>query len=398
MSDTLQFDTLTVHAGEPEERPRPTVMPVYTSSSYIYASTDALDEAFAGGGSFYQRNGNPTNRAFEDACAALEGAKGAVAFGSGMAALHGALLAAGVRAGDSVVAARDLYGITAKLLREVFAAMGVTTHFVDTTQPEEVRAAVELSHPRAVVCEALSNPLLKVADVAALAKIAHTDHAALIVDNTFGTPWLFQPMALGADMVMHSATKYLGGHGDALGGVVAGTREYLKPLRTAATVVGAVLGPFEASLLLRGLKTLALRMERHNSNAMDLAKWLSEQPQVGTVHYPGLKSHAQHDLAARQFGGRGYGGMVSFELKGSRRDQATRFIDSLRLALPGPTLGDVTTLVMYPAIASHRAFTPEQRQGLGITDGLIRLSVGIENVNDIRNDLAHGLTALAQDA
>lgn len=398
MAENLQFDTLTVHAGEPEDRPRPTVMPVYTSSSYLYGSTEALDAAFAGAGPFYQRNGNPTNRAFEDACATLAGAGGAVAFGSGMAALHGALLAAGVRSGDTIVAAKDLYGITAKLLREVFTAMGVTTHFVDTTHTDEVREMVERARPRAVVCESLSNPLLKVSDVSALAEIAHAEDAALIVDNTFGTPWLFRPLSLGADMVMHSATKYLGGHGDALGGVVSATEPYLKPLRTASTVVGAILGPFEAALLLRGLKTLALRMERHNSNAMSLAQWLSQHPQVECVHYPGLKDHPQHDLAARQFGGRGYGGMLSFDLKNGNRDRAAKFIDSLTLALPGPTLGDVTTLVMYPAIASHRAFTPEQRKDLGISDGLIRLSVGIENPEDIRRDLARGLDALAADA
>jgi cystathionine gamma-synthase/methionine-gamma-lyase len=398
MNDTLHFDTLAVHAGEPAERPRPTVMPVYTSSSYLYETTDALDAAFAGAGPFYQRNGNPTNRAFEDACAALEGAEGAVAFGSGMAALHGALLAAGVRAGDSIVAARDLYGITAKLLREVFTAMGVTTHFVDTTDAAAVRSAVSDFQPRAVVSESLSNPLLKVSDVSALAEAAHAENATLIVDNTFGSPWLFSPLALGADMVMHSATKYLGGHGDALGGVVAAAQPYLAPLRTAATVVGAVLGPFEAAMLSRGLKTLALRMERHNANAMALATWLETHPMVDRVFYPGLPTHPQLEIAARQFGGRGFGGMVSFDLKNGNRENAGKFIDALTLALPGPTLGDVTTLVMYPAIASHRAFTPEQRKDLGISDGLIRLSVGIEDPEDIRADLERGLDALSADA
>jgi cystathionine gamma-synthase/methionine-gamma-lyase len=330
----------------------------------------------------------------EDLVAALEGAEAAVACASGMGATT-ALLFGLFERGDHVVAARDLYGITAKLLREVFTALGVSTHFVDTTDAATVKRAVEQHHPRAVICESLSNPLLKVSDVAALADIAHAEGAALVVDNTFGTPWLFQPLTLGADMVMHSATKYLGGHGDALGGVVAATGPWLKPLRTAATVVGAVLGPFEASMLSRGLKTLALRMERHNANAMALASWLDAHPMVERVFYPGLPSHPQHALAERQFGGRGYGGMVSFDLKDGNRERAGKFIDALCLALPGPTLGDVTTLVMYPAIASHRAFTPEQRAELGISDGLIRLSVGIENAEDIRTDLSRSLDRLA---
>jgi cystathionine gamma-synthase/methionine-gamma-lyase len=392
---TLHLDTLAVHAGEAETRPRPSATPIYTASSYAYETTDDLDAAFRGAGAFYSRNGNPTTEAFENACAALEGADGAVAFGSGMAALHGALFAAGLKAGDSIVAARDLYGVTVRLLNEVLGASGVSTVYVDSTDLDAVRAAVSGSGPKALLVESVSNPLLKLANVAALAEIAHAAGATLIVDNTFASPALLQPLALGADMAMHSATKYLGGHGDALGGVVCAGAPFLKPLKTASVVVGAVLAPFEAAFLLRGIKTLALRMERHSSNALAVAQWLQSRADIARVYYPGLASHPQATLAASLFGGRGFGGMVSFDLARADRATASRFIDGLKLALPGPTLGDVETLVMYPAIASHRSFTAEQRAELGIGDGLIRLSVGIEHPADILADLEGSLNALA---
>jgi cystathionine gamma-synthase/methionine-gamma-lyase len=394
----LHFDTLTVHAGEPEARPRPTVSPIYTASSYVYDTTDELDAAFEGAGPFYRRNGNPTTDAFAAACAVLEGAEGAVAFASGMAALHGALLAAGVKSGDTIVAARDLYGITARLLRQFFTDAGVMTIFTDLTDTQAAAEAITRHRPRAVICESLSNPLLRIADIEALAQMAHEAEAALLVDNTFASPALLQPHTLGADLVVHSATKYLGGHGDALGGVVTANSPYLPAVRAANIVVGAVLAPFEAALLLRGVRTLALRMERHSANAAAIAAWLSEQPEIARVHYPGLPWHPQHALAVKLFEGRGFGGMVSFELSGVGREGSARFIDSLALALPGPTLGDVTTLVMCPAIASHRAFTPEERVDLGIPDSLIRLSVGIENPDDIIADLGQALHHTAEAA
>jgi len=386
-----QFDTLAVHAGEAAERPRPAVVPIHTATSFGYDTTGQLDAAFTGAGPFYQRNGNPTTEAFERACAALEGTPGAVAFGSGMAALHGALLATGLRSGDAIVAARDLYGVTTRLLNEVFGDGGIRTHYVDATDPDASRAAIQRHKPKAVLVEAMSNPLLKIADIGTLATMCHNNGAALVVDSTFTTPYLVRPHALGADLVVHSATKYLGGHGDALGGVVSGAGEMLNAAKTAAVVVGAVLAPFEAALLLRGIRTLALRMERHCSNAAVVARWLETRQEVSRVFYPGLPSHPQHALARSLFGNRGFGGMVSFELRGGNRASVSRFIDSLRLAFPGPTLGDVETLVMYPAIASHRAFTAAQRHELGISDGLIRMSVGIENAADIVADIEQAL-------
>lgn len=387
----LHFESLTVHAGAPEQRPRPTVSPIYTATSYVYASTDDLDAAFMGEGAYYQRNGNPTTATFENACAAMEGAEGAVAFASGMAALHGAMVAAGVQSGDTIVAARDLYGVTSYMLRDTFAASGITTHFADLTDLDGAKAAIEAHRPRAVVCESLSNPLLRLADIERLAELAHAAGAVLVVDNTFPTPWLLRPHDLGADLVVHSATKYIGGHGNALGGVVTANGFLLDPLREASVVLGAVLAPFEAVMLLYGSRTLALRIARQNANAAEVARWLAEQPQVARVHYPGLPWHPQHALATRLFGGRGYGAMVSFELRENTRAAVSSFIDGLRLALPGPTLGDVTTLVMSPLIASHRGLTPAERAELGIADGLVRISVGIEHPSDIIADMEQAL-------
>ncbi|HEY3413824.1 MAG TPA: PLP-dependent aspartate aminotransferase family protein [Armatimonadota bacterium] len=392
------FETLAVHGGETGERPRPSTPPIYTATTFGYETTDGLDAAFTGAGPFYQRNGNPTTAAFERACAALERAEGAVAFGSGMAALHGALLGAGVKAGDTIVSGRDMYGVTVRLLNEVFAPAGVRTEYVDTTDLPAARDAISRLKPRAVLVEAISNPLLRLADIGTLAEAAHAAGSALIVDSTFATPYLVCPHELGADLVVHSATKYLGGHGDALGGVVTGSGEPLTGVRTANVVVGAVLAPFEASLLLRGLKTLSLRMERHCANAAAIAGWLETRTEVSRVYYPGLASHPQRELAGRLFGNRGFGGMVSFDLRDGGRRRVSRFIDSLKLAFPGPTLGDVETLVMYPALASHRALSAEQRAALGISDGLVRLSVGIEHAEDIIADIEQALARAGDPA
>jgi cystathionine gamma-synthase/methionine-gamma-lyase len=283
--------------------------------------------------------------------------------------------------------------VTVRLLDDVFSASGVTSHYVDMTDAAATAEAIQRHRPRAVLCESMSNPLLKLADVEALSDAARTAGAKVIVDNTFASPYLLQPHSLGADLVMHSATKYLGGHGDAIGGVVTAMDDLAKPLRIACVVAGAVLGPFEAFLLARGVKTLAVRMQRHCSNAAGLAVWLQARPEVARVYYPGVPDHPQRDLAARMFPGGEHGGMVSFDLVDATRQRVARFIDGLRLILPAPTLGDVTTLVMYPAIASHRSLTPEQRSGLGIGDGLVRLSVGIEAVDDLKADISQALEA-----
>jgi cystathionine gamma-synthase/methionine-gamma-lyase len=369
------------------------VVPVVHASAFYFERAEELDQAFDDPtlGSVYTRHGNPTMEAFEAAVAALEGAEVAVAFASGQAALHAALLAAGASYGGRVVAARDLYGGTLGLLGRVFEPLGVETCFVDATDLEQVRLALEEEPAAALLVEGISNPLLKVSDVAALAEIAHDAGALCVVDNTFATPCLLRPLAVGADLVAHSATKYLGGHGDVTGGVVAGSAVLGKRLREVARLVGGILSPAEAYKTLRGMRTLALRFERQCCNAQALAVSLAEHPRVGAVNYPGLPSHPWHEVATRVFEGRGYGAMVSFELAKGGRAEVFAFLDRLRLVTPAPTLGDVASLVLYPAMASHRSLTADQRRSLGISDRLVRISVGIEDPQDIIADVHQAL-------
>ena len=401
--------TLAVHAGErsTETTPlagpdagrsyMPVVTPVHHSVGYTYEDTEDLDAVFAGasGNPVYTRYGNPTVNAFEAAVAALEGGAAALAYSSGMAALHSALLAAGARAGTAVVAAQDVYGATYALLDRLLASQGVTVRFVDVADLHAVSAALQELKPVALLAETVSNPLLKVADLPALARLSHEAGAAFIVDNTFASPVLCRPLLLGADYVVHSATKYLGGHGDVLGGVVAVGRPELRgALNEVNKLLGANLAPQEAWLAHRGLKTLPLRVERQCRNAAIVAEWLNAHPQVAKVNYPGLPSHEQHALATSLFGGAMYGGMISFDLAGAGRAEVFRFMDALRLVQPATTLGDVYTLVLYPAMSSHRALEPETRRRIGIGDGLVRLSVGIEDAEDIVSDLEQALHAL----
>jgi cystathionine gamma-synthase/methionine-gamma-lyase len=393
-----RFATRAVHTGKGDLSGDfiPTTAPIYPSVSYHYEHMEDLDEVFARkrNGFLYSRYGSPTVAALEEATADLEGGEKGLAFASGMAAIQAVLLACGARAGSAIVAAQDLYGMTYALLDQVFRSQGVTVRFVDAVDIEAVdRACADLG-PVALLVETISNPLLKVADIEALARVAHTHGAALLVDNTFAASYLVRPLGLGADVVINSATKYLGGHDDVLGGTVATSRERFDDLLPVLKLTGANLGPYEAWLLLRGLKTLPIRMERHCENAAVVAGWLEGHPKVSRVFYPGLKSHPQHDLANRLFGDRGFGGVVAFEIEGAGREEVFRFFEALRLCLPAATLGDVHSLVLYPAHSSHRALTPEDRQRIGIGDGLVRLSVGIEAVEDVIEDLTQALEVL----
>jgi len=394
-SATRQLATRAVHAGAHPPRPdfTPTVTPIHPSVTYYYEQMEDLDGVFAGTqpGYVYTRYGNPTVAALEEAAAALEEGESALAFASGMAAIYTALLAVGARAGSAVVAARDVYGATYALLDRLMRSQGVTTRFVDVADLEAVETACAELQPVALLAETISNPLLKVADLPALADVAHRHGAVLLVDNTFATPCLVQPLNLGADVVIHSATKYLGGHGDVLGGVVVASQARRADMLEALKVTGGNLGPQEAWLVLRGIKTLPLRMQRHCENGLAVARWLEAHPQVSRVNYPGLPSHPQHALAEQLFGGRGYGGMVSFDLAGADRERVFRFFEALRLCIPATTLGDVQTLALYPAHSSHRALSAEERARIGIGDGLVRLSVGIEAVEDIIDDLEQAL-------
>jgi cystathionine beta-lyase/cystathionine gamma-synthase len=397
-SNTLNLATRAVHAGTRLPHPdyTPTVTPIHPSVTYCYDRMEDLDGVFGGTrqGYVYGRYGNPTVTALEEAVATLEDGEAALAFASGMAAIHAALLAAGARAGSAVVAAQDVYGATYALLDKLLRSQGVSVRFVDATDLEAVENACRELKPAALLVETISNPLLKVADLPALADIAHQHGSALLVDNTFATPFLVQPLSLGTDIVIHSTTKYLGGHGDVLGGIVVTSHARRAKLFDVLKVTGGNSGPHDAWLVLRGIKTLPLRMQQHNSNGLAVARWLQTHPKVSSVNYPGLVSHPQHQVASRLFGPRGYGGMVSFVLSGAGQSRVFQFFESLHLCVPATTLGDVHTLVLYPAHSSHRALSSEERNRIGIGDGLVRLSVGIEAVEDIINDLDQALAGL----
>lgn len=392
--------TVAVHAGERGPRPAfdPVSTPIHMSVGYVHDTVAEMDRIFAGeqDGYVYPRYGSPTVAAFERAVAALEGAADAVAYASGMAAVHAALLGAGLGAGECAVCAGDVYGATYALLAQTFRALGAEVRFVDISDLVAMRSALAECGPAVVMCEVISNPLLKVADVPVLAELAHGVGARLVVDSTFATPYLLRPLEHGADYCVHSATKYLSGHGDVLAGVVAvPTEEAGKDLRERQKLLGANLGPVEAWLALRGLKTMPLRVREQCRSATLIADWLLGREEVSRVIYPGLPTHPQYAEATRLFGGAGYGGMVSFELRGGTRERVFAFMEALKLVQPATTLGDIYSLVLYPAMSSHRALPPEERAALGIGEGLIRLNVGIEAVDDIIADLAQALVAAA---
>ncbi|MBA3614921.1 MAG: aminotransferase class I/II-fold pyridoxal phosphate-dependent enzyme, partial [Rubrobacteraceae bacterium] len=316
----------------------------------------------------------------------------AFAFASGMAATHAALAAAELTGGATVLAAEQLYGSTTTLLVQVFGASGVETRFVDAYDLGAVEKKVAELEPRAVVVETISNPLLRVADIAEISKITRAAGAALIVDNTFGTPYLQRPLELGADIVVHSATKYISGHGDLTAGVVAAGPPYAAAVEQLRKLVGGVLGPFEAWLAHRGLKTLPLRMGRQCENAREIASSLASHPKVAKVNHPSLGAHPDHATAGRVLSDTG--GLVSFELAAEGREAAFAFLNALQLCVKAPSLGDIYTLAIHPATSSHRELSPSRRERLGVGENLVRLSVGIEHPQDIVSDLEQALDRL----
>lgn len=392
------YQTQMVHAGErlPQPPGKPSTTPLYTSTTYYHEDMVAFDHALAGHGYAYGRNGNPTNSALEVAAAAAEAGAGALTTASGMSAIYTAILAAGLTLGrplKHVIAARDMYGATTVLLRDFFAPYGVTIHTCDLTDLAALDALIAQHVPDVIYAEQLSNPLFRVVDMAAIAQRAQQCGARCVVDNTIATPIVQKPIPLGVDFVAHSATKYFSGHGDATGGVVVVRSDsYMGPLRHINATLGMVLGPFEALQILRGIKTMPLRVERQCANAFQIATWLAQHPSVATVHYPGLPTHPDHATAVRSLAG-SFGAMLSFELTHAHRVQA--FANALELVLPASTLGDIYTMISVPALASHRGLSPAERHARGITDGLIRMSVGIEHSDDIIADLAHAFTVIA---
>lgn len=392
------FSTRAVHAGERLKQGdyTPVTTPIMPSVGYTYESMDDLDAVFATTrpGYVYSRYASPTVAAFENAVANLEEGEAALAFASGMAAIQGALLAVGVRSGSHVVCAYDVYGATYSLFKRLFAELGVRTSLLDVSDLPAVEVALKEPATTALFVETISNPLLKVADIPALAELAHRHAARLLVDSTFATPFLFRPLRYGADYVIHSATKYLSGHGDVLAGVVVtGAAERARMFETNK-LLGSNLGPFEAWLALRGLKTLPLRVQQQCRSALQLAGWLAKRPEVAQVNYPGLKAHPQHALAETLFDGQGYGGVLSFEIRAAGRAEVFRFMEALTLCQPATTLGDIYSLVLHPASSSHRALTEAERGQVGIHEGLLRLSVGIEDPTDIQADLEQAFRAL----
>lgn len=387
--DNAGPSTRAVHAGEaPEPSTGSLSPPLYQSSVYAFRNAAQGAALFAGTeeGFIYTRLGNPTLKTLEAKLAILEGAEAALVTSSGMGAIA-TTVAALARAGEHVVSAEVIYGATYTLLREVWTRFGLETTFVASTSVEDFRRALR-PNTRLVFAETPANPTMDVVDIAALSEIARGAGAYLIVDNTFATPINQNPLSLGADVVVHSASKYLGGHADVIAGVVAGSSKLVQQARQSMKTFGTVLGPFEGWLILRGLKTLALRVARHNENGLAVARFLESHPAVKRVFYPGLESHPGHGVAGRQM--RGYGGMVSFELKGGR-DAGIRLVEGVRLCTLAVSLGDVRTLIEHPASMTHAGVPEEERLRGGITDGLVRLSAGVEDASDIVADLEEAL-------
>jgi cystathionine beta-lyase/cystathionine gamma-synthase len=406
MEQPRRFETRAVHSGERRsgswEAPDdsnffPISTPIYASTTFSHPDIETTDRILGGEepGYSYARWGNPTVLALEEALVSLEAPAGttrAFAFASGMAAMHSALTAAELGPGATVLAAEQLYGSTATLLLQIFGANGVEVRFVDAYDLGAVEKNVAECRPRAVVIETLSNPLLRVADTPGIAEITRRSAAALVVDNTFGTPYLQRPLELGADIVVHSATKYLSGHGDLTAGVVVAGPPYDGALDQIRKTVGYVLGPFEAWLAHRGLKTLSLRMARQCENARAISTRLASHPKVAKVYHPLLEDHPDHEVARRVLSDTC--GLVSFELEAEGREAAFEFLNALDLCVRAPSLGDIYTLAIHPATSSHRELSPSRRERLGVKENLIRLSVGIEHPEDVISDLEQALERL----
>ncbi|MFI5259423.1 MAG: trans-sulfuration enzyme family protein [Candidatus Limnocylindrales bacterium] len=374
----------------------PSAIPIYQSAAFSTGDAAELGDVLTGAqpGYAYSRIDNPTTAALGAAIAELEGAEAGLSFASGMAAIHAAIVS-NVNAGQTIVVTRAVYGTTRDLLVKVLSRLGVTTEFVDPTDLTAVDAALQRTRSPLLYVETVSNPTIVVSDISALAEAAHRHGALLLVDNTFASPYACRPIERGADLVMHSATKYLSGHADVLAGVVVGSRERVDALRPILVDAGAALAPLAAFLVLRGLPTLAIRMERHSESALELAAWLEGQDIVERVHYPGLPGNPGHAIAARQLDV--FGGMLAFELRGGR-EAGRAFLDAMRVAERTASLGAFRTITTHPPSTTHRQLDAAALAASGIAPGLLRCSVGLEDVEDLREDFELGLGAAREVA
>lgn len=388
------FATRAIHGGYRKNPTGSLATPIYQTATFTFDSAEQGGRRFAGEeqGYIYTRLGNPTNAQLEEKLAMLEGAEAAVSTGSGMGAVSSAIWSA-LKAGDHLIAADTLYGCTFAYLNHGLTSFGVEVTFVDTRDPENIRKAMK-ENTRVVYLESPANPTLQISDIEAISKIAHTNEGCLVmVDNTFSTPYIQRPIEFGADVVIHSATKFLNGHGDVIAGFVAGTREFIDRVKFYGVkdMTGSCLSPFDAYLIIRGMKTLEIRMERHCANAMKVAEFLECHPAVRKVYYPGLKSFEQYELAKRQMSLPG--AVIAFELNGGI-EEGKKVMNSLKLCSLAVSLGDAETLIEHPASMTHSPYTREERLAAGISDGLVRIAVGLENVEDIIADLKQALDQL----
>lgn len=385
------FDTLAVRAGQRRTPEGEHGEAMFLTSSYVFRTAADAAARFAGEvpGNVYSRYTNPTVRTFEERIAALEGAEQAVATASGMSAIL-AIAMSLCSSGDHVLVSRSVFGSTISLFEKYLKRFGIEVDYPALSDLDAWKAAIK-PNTRLLFVESPSNPLAELVDIRALAEIAHAKGALLVVDNCFCTPALQQPLKLGADIVMHSATKYIDGQGRTMGGVVAGRAEHMKEVVGFLRTAGPTLSPFNAWVMIKGLETLRVRMQAHCASALEIARWLEHQPGVERVYYAGLESHPQHELAKRQQSG--FGAVVSFEAKGGK-EAAWRFIDATRMISITTNLGDTKTTIAHPATTSHGRLSPQERANAGIRDSLIRLAIGLEDIADLKADLERGLAAL----
>lgn len=395
----MKFESQVVHAGDRKRRKDavvPSTTPIQLATTYFYDSATTLDRVLGHeeDGFCYARYASPTNAALEELCAALEHGHGALATASGMSAVQIALQAALVDRPHSIIASNSIYGATIGMLDQLFSTFETSVTYVDICDLDALQNAVAEHEPGCIFIESISNPLLRVGDLQRIAELARNAGAALVVDNTFATPMLMRPLQFGANIVVHSVTKYLAGHGDVLGGVVVSDEAHHETVRMLSRLAGPVLGPFESYLTMRGIKTLALRFERQCNNARAVAKWLSNHPRVERVYYCADPSHPDACNIKRLFAQGLFGAILSFEIRNASRDDILAFMDRLKMIVPGTSLGDVHSLLLYPVMASHRNVSPKMRERVGIRDNLVRLAAGIEAPDDIIGDLDAALSSV----